>query len=468
MKAKPETTQFDDYARHSKNNEIEILNSKRCGCFFCRGIYDARNVKDWSNDAGGASALCPECGVDAVIGDASGVPLDKPLLKQMNQFYFGIDFMEKHPEAARVYCQRYLEKKVAHKEHNETLFLHYLGLLAQIGDEPATLVLGDLFSVGDEFVHPDDRLALHFYQAPCLSTNPHALVEAGHILQRMGEDDPKKGEGHLREAYECYAKAASLGSLSGRLEMAVAYLTGSLGQTDFNYGFQLLKQIFQEAYRGFCFGNEPTFEFVDIAYELGLCYYRGEGVKKDHLSALRYFLFSDFALRDFRARGYHKERLSIESDLHRRIRRIAKEYHYEKGEIIFDQDTFYDSFADIGDETFLKKLMNPVFDEQSGELEFDVEYVFPPLVVDLADLSCAFASERIHWHFTDVASWQHNGDAMFETLSSPDGDSWSFDRREPMDGQIVSIASLHFRLSEKEVASLSKRNNPEPSDGKKK
>ena len=38
------------YKKHAEDNEIEIVQSKKCGCYFCRQVYDARNVQEWIDD----------------------------------------------------------------------------------------------------------------------------------------------------------------------------------------------------------------------------------------------------------------------------------------------------------------------------------------------------------------------------------------------------------------------------------
>ena len=45
--------------------------------------YAIEKEMEWI-DEDGITALCPECGMDAVIGDASGYTVDKNLMKEMN------------------------------------------------------------------------------------------------------------------------------------------------------------------------------------------------------------------------------------------------------------------------------------------------------------------------------------------------------------------------------------------------
>jgi cell division protein ZapA (FtsZ GTPase activity inhibitor) len=104
---------LNQYREHAIDNEIEIVQSNQCGCFFCRHVFDARDVQDWMDGEHGVTALCPECGMDAVIGDASGIEIDKPLMKEMNLAFYGETYMQDNPEAARTYCIRYIDGKIA-------------------------------------------------------------------------------------------------------------------------------------------------------------------------------------------------------------------------------------------------------------------------------------------------------------------------------------------------------------------
>jgi hypothetical protein len=43
-------------------------------------------ISDWVDDD--VTALCPYCGIDSVIGSASGIPITEPFLKAMHQHWF--------------------------------------------------------------------------------------------------------------------------------------------------------------------------------------------------------------------------------------------------------------------------------------------------------------------------------------------------------------------------------------------
>lgn len=74
--------------KHSINNKAEILNSKVCGCFYCREMFDPKEIKNWIKDEN-QTAQCPYCYIDSVIGDASGIQLTKSFLEEMHKKWFG-------------------------------------------------------------------------------------------------------------------------------------------------------------------------------------------------------------------------------------------------------------------------------------------------------------------------------------------------------------------------------------------
>lgn len=76
---------------HSSNNRSEIERSSSCHCFFCRGSFAASGIQKWIRPRGTATedtALCPLCGVDSVIGDASGYEMTPAFLGAMHEFWF--------------------------------------------------------------------------------------------------------------------------------------------------------------------------------------------------------------------------------------------------------------------------------------------------------------------------------------------------------------------------------------------
>jgi hypothetical protein len=82
-----------DYIRAHKNcfhNRDEILKSHLCGCFYCLRTFAPTEILEWVDKVEGVAqtALCPMCGIDSVIGSASGFPITVDFLKRMNQHWF--------------------------------------------------------------------------------------------------------------------------------------------------------------------------------------------------------------------------------------------------------------------------------------------------------------------------------------------------------------------------------------------
>lgn len=77
--------------RHSIWHRQEILESTVCGCFCCCATFGPDAIREWVDDADdgiGQTAVCPKCGIDAVIGDKSGVVISQPFLEEMKAHWF--------------------------------------------------------------------------------------------------------------------------------------------------------------------------------------------------------------------------------------------------------------------------------------------------------------------------------------------------------------------------------------------
>lgn len=78
--------------KHCSKHRQEILNSKLCGCFYCESVFKPSEITEWTDEDEnnrGQTALCPECGIDSVIGEKSGYPVtDVEFLKEMHKYWF--------------------------------------------------------------------------------------------------------------------------------------------------------------------------------------------------------------------------------------------------------------------------------------------------------------------------------------------------------------------------------------------
>jgi hypothetical protein len=77
---------------HSSNHRADLFQSGRCGCFGCLAIFPADAIEDWTDvvDGVGVTAFCPECGIDSVLGSASGYPIEEWFLRRMREHWFSV------------------------------------------------------------------------------------------------------------------------------------------------------------------------------------------------------------------------------------------------------------------------------------------------------------------------------------------------------------------------------------------
>ena len=75
--------------QYSISNKQSILSSNKCGCFFCKKIFDNNLISEhYINDKNGETAICPFCGVDSILPD-SKVEISPELLDDMYNVWFG-------------------------------------------------------------------------------------------------------------------------------------------------------------------------------------------------------------------------------------------------------------------------------------------------------------------------------------------------------------------------------------------
>ena len=77
-------------------HRTQVLASEICGCFYCQTTFPPTEIVDWVDErtaaegvpSRDATALCPRCGIDSVLGSSSGVPITADLLGRMNAYWF--------------------------------------------------------------------------------------------------------------------------------------------------------------------------------------------------------------------------------------------------------------------------------------------------------------------------------------------------------------------------------------------
>jgi len=82
---------------HCVRHRNEIRASDLCGCFYCVAIFPPSDIEDWLEEgpgnttdvtSTGETALCPKCGIDSVVGSASGFPITTEFLQRMKEYWF--------------------------------------------------------------------------------------------------------------------------------------------------------------------------------------------------------------------------------------------------------------------------------------------------------------------------------------------------------------------------------------------
>lgn len=77
---------------NSVHNETQIMASSVCGCFHCGRIFKPSQIKDFLKEKEGRrTAICPYCGIDSVIGSASGAEITSEFLKDMYNMWFKVE-----------------------------------------------------------------------------------------------------------------------------------------------------------------------------------------------------------------------------------------------------------------------------------------------------------------------------------------------------------------------------------------
>ena len=72
--------------KYASKHRSELEASERCACFFCFRTFASADIKKWVD--ADQTALCPHCGIDSVLGNAS-VRIDDRFLRRMHQHHHG-------------------------------------------------------------------------------------------------------------------------------------------------------------------------------------------------------------------------------------------------------------------------------------------------------------------------------------------------------------------------------------------
>ena len=73
-----------------------VRKSDVAGCFYCQAFFSPDEISEWvdgrqpetGNTDDGVTALCPHCGIDAVLPNAIPTVLTAELLAEMHAYWF--------------------------------------------------------------------------------------------------------------------------------------------------------------------------------------------------------------------------------------------------------------------------------------------------------------------------------------------------------------------------------------------
>ena len=80
---------YDLASKASFQNWQTVKASQFCGCYSCCRIFPSSEVTECIPDGSLMTAVCPHCGIDAVIGEDSGIPIRKDVLDELQVRWFG-------------------------------------------------------------------------------------------------------------------------------------------------------------------------------------------------------------------------------------------------------------------------------------------------------------------------------------------------------------------------------------------
>jgi hypothetical protein len=77
---------ISEASKYSIRNREQLEASKIAGCYYCCNLFLPIVIDYWVDNQ--KTAICPLCGIDAVIGDASPYEINSDTLKMLNSYWF--------------------------------------------------------------------------------------------------------------------------------------------------------------------------------------------------------------------------------------------------------------------------------------------------------------------------------------------------------------------------------------------
>ena len=71
---------------YSSHNKDLVAASEKCYCFHCKAVVSTFLIKDFADN--GQTAICPKCGIDAMIPDSVEENIDTEIITELNEYWF--------------------------------------------------------------------------------------------------------------------------------------------------------------------------------------------------------------------------------------------------------------------------------------------------------------------------------------------------------------------------------------------
>ncbi len=397
---------YADYLELTKNNEATILKSKEAYCLFCDSRFPAKEVNDWESKGGETKAVCPRCGVPAVMGDANGkIPFTKANLDRGHMEFICSINADDEASFLSSYVDRYEHGMIStdSKEHQELYYLSLNRLAREYGDVEALISLAFNNLYGGNGFTPDPNAAWKLLKDPIAQADPFCCFLAGTAAFELAKE--KKGAGFEKRTYELWSRGSALGDLLSSAALARCYLTGTHVRVDFDIFYAIMRQCYPLLFHRYLLSRryspvhrKMTLEaFLQANSELLYYYAHTDKPETTVTSALYHYLVVKQVIED-----EFGVKIAEETDCEEQIAVLAKQLDYEKApEIQYDYYTFMDSFG------FLFKAIDfpclakvEIENEEAETLKVQTRFTeFAPLLVDTNGLQSAHGPMDITWTF---------------------------------------------------------------------
>lgn len=425
---------------HLVGNDADILGSKECLCLSCLRRFSARDVTDWCDIRGKNTALCPECGMPYVLGDAVSPLPSEAEAKKLSDNLFQGDHFDAIPEDYYRFLDYYGDNKITHSPQNEALYVKYLKRLVDKDNSlTAFHALGDYYEFGTEFTKPSYDKALKFFLSKEFDSDGIALYRAGEIYAHKKD---------YQNAYICYSKAMVAKCPFGFLGMIDCNANGWFVPKDMGFALNAALDHFEFYLHDFVVsGGRDRSILPNISLRLSSFFLEGKAVERNlHLAEI-FLLISHYSFslleRDRNIPRFHLQEKDIADEA---LSAFMKEVKNPMNDILFDAPTFQDSlinniaipFVYEGNARIVEAAFNP-FDHT---FEFTIEYPYAPLIIDCGNGICRFEEKKIHWRFEGVKEATFSLNKPFEFVDGDLDSSYEFIHRDGR-GQNV-VASIVF------------------------